>query len=325
MHWRYVEAIGVTCAALIGDDDVALSARIDIDDDRLRVGAVHDARAVRIEAQRHAIVAIGKHEAIVMPRPPGWHEGATVRVEVVREALTEWETAKRARVRPAGEQAVRPALTLREEIDAIGLAVEVVASIDAVFAEDDDRDVLDEAINGRVGFDVGLLHVEPTRAMTMIDVDGLADAPTLAVRAASIAALPIRRFDLTGSIGIDFPSVDRVTRAAAAAFDAALPQPFERTAINGFGLMQIVRPRVRASLIELVRHEAATVAAAFALDRLATGDAIGAHRLVVAASVAAVLGARPDWLARVARRIGGAVTLRAEPAMPIWSSYAERA
>ena len=94
--------------------------------------------------------------------------------------------------------------------------------------------------------------------MTLIDVDGFLPAGELALRGAAEAARAIRRLDIGGSIGIDLPTVGSkaARQEAAAAIDAALPQPFERTAVNGFGFVQIVRPRGRASLVELAQDRA---------------------------------------------------------------------
>ena len=93
--------------------------------------------------------------------------------------------------------------------------------------------------------------------MTLFDVDGPGATAALAVAAATAAAEAIVRHDIGGSIGIDFPTVTGKAErlAVAAAIDAALPQPFERTALNGFGFLQIVRPRPRASLPELLRAD----------------------------------------------------------------------
>ena len=72
---------------------------------------------------------------------------------------------------------------------------------------------------------------------------------------AEAAARAIRRLGIGGSIGIDLPTLPPRERQAArrAALDAVLPQPFERTAVNGFGFLQIVRRRERRSLPELVQ------------------------------------------------------------------------
>jgi len=68
----------------------------------------------------------------------------------------------------------------------------------------------------------------------------------------------IRRHGIAGSIGIDLPTAgSKAARLAAGeAVDAILPQPFERTAVNGFGFVQVVRPRQRASLVELAQDRA---------------------------------------------------------------------
>ena len=86
-----------------------------------------------------------------------------------------------------------------------------------------------------------------TPAMTLFDVDGGLPPAALAEAGAAAAARAILRFGIAGSIGIDLPTLPRDERqAAAAAVDAILPQPFERTAVNGFGFLQIVRRRTRA-------------------------------------------------------------------------------
>jgi hypothetical protein len=100
-----------------------------------------------------------------------------------------------------------------------------------------------------------------------------------------------------------------------------LPPPFERTAMNGFGFVQIVRPRQRASLVELAQDRAAFEARA--LLRRAVLEGAGARRLVVHPAVLALLEGRPAWLDALSRQIGGAVSLRAEPKLPMSGGYAE--
>src|SRR5690606_4731608 len=120
----------------------------------------------------------------------------------------------------------------------------------------------EEAASGEIAFAGGALRMSLTPAMTLFDVDGDLPPAELAVAGAAAAARAIRRFGIGGSIGIDLPTLpargDR--QAAAAALDALLPQPFERTAVNGFGFLQIVRRRERASIPEMLRADPAGAA-----------------------------------------------------------------
>jgi hypothetical protein len=186
-------------------------------------------------------------------------------------------------------------------------------------------DLVEQARSGIVGFEGGELRIVPTPAMTLIDVDGHLPPEELAMIGARQAAKAIRRLDIGGSIGIDLPTVGSkaLRLAAAAAVDALLAQPFERTAINGFGFVQIVRPRQRASLLELAQDRASFEARA--LLRRAALEPAGAKRLVAHPAVIAVLERHPDWIERLSHQVGGGVTLRAEPALPISGAYAETA
>ena len=60
------------------------------------------------------------------------------------------------------------------------------------------------------------------------------------------------------------------------------------------------------------------------LRRAARRDA-GAKRLAAHPAVIAVLEAQPEWLDALARQVGGAVSLRADPALPMSGGYAEPA
>jgi hypothetical protein len=159
--------------------------------------------------------------------------------------------------------------------------------------------------------------------MTLIDVDGYLQPEELARRGAAEAAKAIRRLDVGGSIGIDLPTTGSKTarQAAAAAIDEHLPQPFERTAVNGFGFVQIVRPRLRASLVELAQDRAAFEARA--LLRRAAFEPAGAKRLAAHPAVIAMLDAKPDWLDALARQLGGAISLRADASLGMSGGYAE--
>jgi hypothetical protein len=182
---------------------------------------------------------------------------------------------------------------------------------------------MDQARTCIVMFAGGELRILPTPAMTLIDVDGYLAPDELAVLGATEAALAIRRLDIGGSIGVDLPTTGgRAARQAAAqAVDAVLPQPFERTAVNGFGFIQIVRPRTRASLVELAQDRAPFEART--LLRRATLEGPGVKRLVAHPTVIAVLQDRPEWLDVLSRQAGGAVSLRADANLPMSGGHAE--
>ncbi|TVV73326.1 ribonuclease, partial [Sphingomonas solaris] len=184
-------------------------------------------------------------------------------------------------------------------------------------------ELIEEATTGEIAFPNGGLRLSLTPAMTLFDVDGVVPPADLACAGAAAAARTIRRMDIGGSIGIDLPTVaakaDRL--ATAEAFDALLPQPFERTAVNGFGFLQIVRRRPRASLPELLREDPAASAARALLRRAERTPGPGPRRLVAAPTVIAVIAARPDWLALLERRLGATVALQADPALAIGSGH----
>jgi len=187
------------------------------------------------------------------------------------------------------------------------------------------NDLIEEARTGVVRFAGGELGISPTPAMTLIDVDGHLAPDELAVAGAREAAKAIRRLDIGGSIGIDLPTAGSkaARQEAGAAIDAALPQPFERTAVNGFGFVQIVRPRRQASLVELAQDRAPFEARA--LLRQIAFEPAGPKRIVAHPAVITVLEGRRDWLDALARQIGGAVALRADATLPMSGGYAEKA
>jgi hypothetical protein len=205
-----------------------------------------------------------------------------------------------------------------------GLAVGFPAPSDELGASGWDE-LLEQARSGIVAFPGGELRISGTPAMTLVDVDGFLPPDELAVRGAGEAARAIRRLDIGGSIGIDLPTVagKAVRQKAAEAIDANLPQPFERTAVNGFGFVQIVRPRLRASLLELAGDRAPFEARA--LLRRTAFEPAGPKRLVAHPALIAVFEGEPGWLDQLSRQVGGAVGLRADPALPMSGGYAEKA
>ena len=319
-EWWLDEGVGEHRAALVTDNTI-LEAAIDRLDQRLRVGAVVSAKlGERVGAG--AWIATAQGDALLESVPRGLSQGRMLLVEIVREALPEVGRLKPARARASDATAERPAQTLAERLQG--------APVRRLAAHEPDRleragwsELIEQALTGEIDFPGGALRLSPTPAMTLFDVDGGLPIAELGVAGARAAAQSIRRLAIGGSIGIDLPTLgSKVERAAAAAaIDAVLPQPFERTAVNGFGFIQIVRPRPRASIPELVRAEPALTAALVLLHVAARS--IGPRRLVAAPAVIARIEARPDWIETLARRTGGSIGLRADPALAISAGHVE--
>jgi ribonuclease G len=303
-EWLIERGIGETRAALVEDGEIieARVRRAGI----IPAGTILDAKLVAV-APRVAVEAAG--ETFLLPRGvSGVSEGRSLRVEVTREALGGAESWKRGLARLTD--------------DPPRVAPPLAEGHDSHIADWDD--LLEEARSGIVPFSGGELRIEPTAAMTMIDIDGWLEPIQLSQVAAWAAARAIRRLDLGGSIGIDFPTLGdkQARRNVDQILEDHLPPPFERTAMNGFGFVQVVRPRARPSLVELARDPAAFEARA--LLRRAALEPPGAKHLVAHPAVIAVLHQRSEWLERLGLQLGGGVGLRADPALPMSGGYAEK-
>lgn len=325
-EWLIEQGIGETRAALV-DNGVIVEARIEIDG-TVPAGTIVEARLVNIGVGGRNGIARDSTatDYLIAHVPRGICEGETLNIEVTRPLIPGPEPWKRPLAKATRDDRRRPC-SLAERLRAGGCDVRQLtlpAPADAL-GDAGWGEVLDEARTGRIDFPGGTLGLFPTPAMTLIDVDGILPLAELAVAGARASAQAIRRLDIGGSIGIDLPTVaGKANRQAASdAVDSALPQPFERTAVNGFGFLQIIRPRSRASLVELAQDRAAFEARAL-LRRMALEDS-GARRLVAHPALIAVLEQNPLWLDRLGRQIGGAVTLRADASLAIHGAYGEHA
>jgi hypothetical protein len=314
-EWLIERGIAETRAALVEAGEI-IEARVELEGMQ-RAGSVVAARLVS-SASRNAVARDAGGTEYLLPRgAAGATEGAALKIEVTREAIPGAEPWKRPLARMTDQQRRTPPQLGGRELAFPAAADELSAA--------GWNDVIEESRNGVVSFEGGELRIEATAAMTVIDVDGYLAPDELAVRGAAAAAKAVLRLDIGGSIGIDLPTVGSKSarQAAAAAIDAHLPQPFERTAVNGFGFVQIVRPRPRASLVELAQDRGAFEARA--LLRRTAFDQPGPKRLVAHPAVVAVIERCPGWLEALSRQVGGPVGLRAEATIAMSGGYAERA
>ena len=300
-EWLVERGIGETRAALV-EGGTILEARIERAGVLARHGAVLPAR-LRTKAGR-----AGRAEAeladgsLVLVEGAPVSEGADLLVEIVREAIPERANPKLPLARPADGPARSAPEVDGRQVSSYGPDLLEAAGW---------SELLDQARTGLVPFSGGLLRIELTSAMTVIDVDGDLPSGELARRGAAAAGAAIRRLGIAGSIGIDLPTVpDKAARqAAAGSIDRTLPKPFERTAVNGFGFLQLVRRRVRPSLLELIQADPVTAEALALLRRLEREPLPGPAEVKAPAAVARRLAERRDWLDELTKRRGRPITI----------------
>lgn len=318
-RWLIEEGIGEHRAILLGDNGID-AARVSWPGSGLIAGEVADAKLLeRLGEGRVGVVEFANGEKALcplVPRPVSI--GAPVRMRVTREAMAERGRLKLAQCRFT-ENPVKPAPSL---IEALGEEADV--QIVHRFPDDADWDDLwMEAAVQQVDFYGGSLLFAETPAMTLIDIDG---GPFEAITFNGIPALArsIARFDLAGNIGIDFPTVsDKGDRKVV---DTGLEEnlahwPHERTAMNGFGFVQIIARLERPSLLHRIARNRAGAAARLLL-RKAEG-LTGAGRIELSAHPAVIDKLRPEWLDELRRRMGREVVLRPDPAIAITAPHAQ--
>lgn len=282
---------------------------IERDGDGLPAGARVEARLLRRLGGRGIAETGAGEQLLVEPWPPGATEGMTRLVEIRRAAWREPGRDRLAKARAVAGDA-RPAGDLAARLGAAGHRVTEgwPEALAAAWAE-----AFEAAELGRWALPSGALTFTPTPAFTAVDVDG--DGPTLAAEALEGLAGAVRLWGLGGSVVIDLAHVpDRAGRAALGeAFDRAMGDlPFERTAINGFGLMQLVRPRTGPSILERARLERDASAAIELLAEARRASRPGDLRLVARPEVARWIAARPHLVAALARQTGRRVDMVAD-------------
>lgn len=308
-NWLIERGIGETRLVRIENDEI-VEARIHLEG----VAKAGTGREVMLKSVGPPAIASDGTTEFVLPKgAPGITEGSTFAIEITREAI------------PGAEPWKRPLGKVSDGISIPMLEGDVLTfpSPKDVLESAGWSDLVEEARSGIVRFAGGELRISPTPAMTLIDVDGRLPIYDLALAGARAAARTILRHGIGGSIGIDLPTVagKAQRQAIGEAVDAILPQPFERTAVNGFGFLQIVRARRHASLFELAADRASFEARA--LLRRAAMERMGATALIAHPAVIRVLEGKSDWIEELARQVGGAVRLQADAKLPISGAYAQ--
>ena len=314
-EWLVEEGIGEH-RALRMDGGRAVAAMIDWPG-KLAPGRIDDAVLIdrATGSARGTVRFAGGEEALVDRLPREASEGASLRVEVIRTQIAEHGRTKRARARLT-DAAMRPAPGLRENLG---------ARLVRRFPTDDWAEIWTEAWSGIREFASGALQFSTTPAMTLVDVDGDLPPRQLALAAAQALGDALPRYDLRGSIGIDFPTLpakaDR--RAVDDALSSALVEwPHERTAMNGFGFVQIVSRLERPSILHRMGEDRAGAAARMLLRR---GEAQMAQPgdLLLTCHPAVRAQLRPEWLEELQRRTGRALCVETDPKLALEAGFAQ--
>ncbi len=299
-RWLLIEGERVLAARLVWPGDLAAGQVV-------RGPLVHKAAGAR----RGLVRLEDGREVLTDHLPPHVTEGAPVALVITRAALGERGRYKRAQGRfHEGED---PADALPH------------GTIVPRFAAGLWEEVWHAAALGSLPFAGGEILVSVTPAMTVIDIDGTGSPRELALAAIPAIAQGLRWFDCGGNIAIDFPTL--AAKADRRAVDAALGQalvewPHERTAMNGFGLVQLVARLAGPSLLHRFAAARTGMCARMALRSAEHAQGTG-RVLLLTVHPALTAKLRPEWLAELARRTGRAVRVATNPALALEAASAQ--
>ncbi|WP_340586812.1 ribonuclease [Erythrobacter alti] len=294
-EWQVEESFGESRALLIENDRV-LAARLGWRTS-ICAGAIVMAKVIsrRPSSSRGLCRTADGFEVNVPDLPREATEGSDVRLIIHREPMAEKGRLKRAQGRHFHDQA--PPLPSTSVLD---LGKHVHRLPQGMWEE-----VWSAASDGELPFPNGKLLLSVTPAMSLIDIDGHGSPKELALAAIPAILQAIHWFDLGGSIGIDFPTLEaKVDRKA---IDSALAQalddwPHERTAMNGFGFVQIVARMEMPSLLHRFTYSRPDACARFLLRQAQLVKEPGALLLTCHPAVRHAIP--DDWLIELAESTG---------------------
>lgn len=318
IKWYLEEGIGEHRAIGVASDEI-VAARIHWPGELL-AGQIVDAILLsRTAGSARGTAQLPTGEEILVDHlPKSASEGATLRIEIIRPAMGERGRLKRAQGRPS--ELPPAAVSLGGILAAEGAEVAIVRR----FPVPGWADLLADAVSREIRFPGGSLIFSPTPAMVTVDVDGTLAPQELALAAVAPIANTLRRFDLGGAIGIDFPTLQakadrhKIDRA----LDAALANwPHERTAMNGFGFVQLVSRMARKSLLHRASQSRRGLIARHLLRRAEMVAEPGALLLTCHPAINAYL--TPAWQAELGRRTGREIRIKLEPSLALAGCFAQ--
>jgi len=313
-EWLVEEGIGETRALLL-ENETVLAAKLHWLSEPYAGQRLKLRLASRTKGSNRAVGITESGLEVLLDRlPASVSEGSNVEVILTRAPMAERGRLKRAQGRLAD---------IYTATDMPPLGLEDARTVRR-FPSGLWEEVWDAAAQGELSFAGGSLLLSVTPAMVLIDVDGDGPPGELALAAAPAIAQALRWFDLGGSIGVDFPTI--ADKAGRRAVDEALEQaltgyPHERTAMNGFGLVQIVARLEGPSLLHRMAYSRTAACARMMLRRAEMVEEPGALLLTVHPALKTKF--RPEWLEELARRTGREVRIATDPALALEGGFAQ--
>lgn len=311
MTWLIEEGIGETRQLLIEAGEV-VAARLQWPGD-LAAGSIHKAQLTHKAqgARRGTVTLENGREALVDQLPKTLTQGASGTVRCVRAEIAERGRFKLPQTRwVEGNEPPPPPP-----------ASQTTRRFDAGHWEE----VWHAASSGSIAFSGGEILCAVTPGMTVIDIDGTLPPRELALAAVPAIAKALRWFDMGGNIGIDFPSLE--AKSDRRVVDEALAQalsdwPHERTAMNGFGFVQLVARLEGPSLLHRFATSRVGMCARYALRVAERAEGIGPVLLL---SIHPALKAKlkPEWVEELAKRTGREVRIEVNPALALEAPQAQ--
>lgn len=308
-EWLIEDGIGERRALLVEGEQV-LAAKVFWQGELAAGARVTGKLAAKLKGTRRGVALLDSGgEALVDHLPPSVTEGQSLDLVITRASLAERGRLKRAQARVAGADAPPHSPAIPEG--------RTVRRFPAGLWEE----VWHAASSASLDFPGGEVLASVTPAMTVIDIDGIGTPREVALAAVPAVARALAWFDIAGNIGIDFPTLatkeDR--RAVDAALDAALDHwPHERTAMNGFGFVQLVARLEGPSLLHRFATARLGASARMALRQAELAADQGTGR-VLQLIVHPALKAKLDqaWLDELARRTGRVLDIAFDPTLAI--------
>jgi len=257
-----------------------------------------------------AYIVADEGDEILVRRSSPKPEGGRVGFEIVREAICE-----PGRVKPPEARLAEDASNANSDREQLWEA-RLCALGDLPRQNADVSAAFDTALLGASHIGDATISFQRTKAGLVFDVDGIGDPTAVNIAAAKEIARLLRLYQVGGMVMIDFIAVESKDhrQAIAAAFDeaaAADSRPFERSAVNGFGLMQVVRARPRPSVLDQlfgtrIAALSAETQALRLLKEASRSSGFGLRTITATADVANLLtsGKWVDFLSQCKQQMG---------------------